>query len=386
KSLGNGIDPMDVIRLYGADALRWTLISGMGLGADVILDPDDLEKSFATGRNFATKLWNIGRFLLSNVGDAPVAALSAIAPERLTRGDAWILSRLDAAIAECDAALGPLRPTTPLDGPDARAWRPGQRYQGMRLNEYAETARRFVWSELADWYVEAVKGRLAEGGDDGAVARAVLVHAFDMALRLLHPIVPFITEAIWQRLPSRAEGTLLMRAAWPTASGLGGARAREFELVRDAVVALRQVRSEYAVPPGKMVDAIAVPAAAPRDGMDARAVFAGEAAVVGRLARVSLAIGRSAEGGAAAHAILPDGSELVVPLAGLIDVAKECARLKADLAGLEKQLAALEGRLSNETFTAKAPPAVVQAEREKLRDWTTRREQLRHKVEALCGG
>ncbi|MDE3152583.1 MAG: valine--tRNA ligase, partial [Gemmatimonadota bacterium] len=184
KSLGNGIDPLDVIRLYGADALRWTLISGMGLGADVILDPNDLEKSFATGRNFATKLWNIGRFLLSNVGDAPVPALSAIAPERLTRADAWILSRLDAAIAECDAALGPLRPTTPLDGPDARAWRPGQRYQGMRLNEYAETARRFVWSELADWYVEAVKGRLAEGGDDGAVARAVLVHAFDMALRL----------------------------------------------------------------------------------------------------------------------------------------------------------------------------------------------------------
>ncbi|OYV65428.1 MAG: hypothetical protein B7Z72_12285, partial [Gemmatimonadetes bacterium 21-71-4] len=215
KSLGNGIDPLDVIRMYGADALRWTLISGMGLGADVILDPGDLEKSFATGRNFATKLWNIGRFLLSNVGKAPVPALSAIAPGRLTRADAWILARLDAAISECDAALGPLRPTTPLAGPDGRAWRPEERSAGMRLNEYAETARRFVWSELADWYVEAVKGRLAEPGPDGEVARAVLVHAFDMALRLLHPIVPFITEAIWQRLPSRAAGALLMTAEWP---------------------------------------------------------------------------------------------------------------------------------------------------------------------------
>ncbi|MDE3216783.1 MAG: valine--tRNA ligase, partial [Gemmatimonadota bacterium] len=250
KSLGNGIDPLDVIRMYGADALRWTLISGMGLGADVILDPGDLEKSFATGRNFATKLWNIGRFLLANVGDAPVPPLSAVEPSRLTRADAWILARLDAAIAECDAALGPLRPTAPLAGPDGRAWRSDERYAGMRLNEYAETARRFVWSELADWYVEAVKGRLAEAGPDGEVARAVLVHAFDMALRLLHPIVPFITEAIWQRLPSRPGGALLTAAEWPAASGLGGGAAREFELVRDAVVALRQVRAEYAVPPG----------------------------------------------------------------------------------------------------------------------------------------
>ncbi|MDE3174409.1 MAG: valine--tRNA ligase, partial [Gemmatimonadota bacterium] len=257
KSLGNGIDPLDVIRMYGADALRWTLISGMGLGADVILDPGDLEKSFATGRNFATKLWNIGRFLLANVGDAPVPPLSAVEPSRLTRADAWILARLDAAIAECDAALGPLRPTAPLAGPDGRAWRSDERYAGMRLNEYAETARRFVWSELADWYVEAVKGRLAEAGPDGEVARAVLVHAFDMALRLLHPIVPFITEAIWQRLPSRPGGALLTAAEWPAASGLGGGAAREFELVRDAVVALRQVRAEYAVPPGRVVDAVA---------------------------------------------------------------------------------------------------------------------------------
>ncbi len=385
KSLGNGIDPLDVIRLYGADALRWTLISGMGLGTDVMLDPDDLEKSFATGRNFATKLWNIGRFLLANVGDAPVPTLDSIAPGRLTRADAWILARLDAAIADCDAALGPLRPTEPYGGPDAAAWRSEQRTQGMRLNEYAETARRFVWSELADWYVEAIKGRLAEGGDDGEVARAVLVHAFDHALRLLHPIVPFITEAIWQRLPSRDEGALLMRAAWPTARNVATAAAREFELVRHAVAAVRQVRSEYAVPPGKTVDVIAVPAAA-RDGVDPDAVLRAETAVIGRLAKASTSVATRAPEGAAAHTILPDGSELVVPLAGLIDVDQECARLQAELAGLEKQMGALEGRLNNEKFTSKAPAHVVQSERDKLRDWTARRDQLRAKVEALCGG
>src|SRR5690349_17146404 len=125
KSLGNGIDPLDVVRLYGADALRWTLIAGMGMGADVILDPSDIDKSFATGRNFATKLWNIGRFLLSNLGDAPVQPLDRLEAGALTRADAWILQRLDQAIADCDAALGPLMPTTPSrTSPDGRVWKP----------------------------------------------------------------------------------------------------------------------------------------------------------------------------------------------------------------------------------------------------------------------
>ena len=386
KSLGNGIDPLDVIRLYGADALRWTLISGMGLGADVILDPNDLEKSFATGRNFATKLWNIGRFLLSNLGDAPVPALDAIAPDRLTRADAWILARLDAATEECDAALGPLRPTEPFAGADGVAWRPGQRYQGMRLNEYAETARRFVWSELADWYVEAIKGRLADGGDDGEVARAVLVHAFDCALRLLHPIVPFITEAIWQRLPSRDEGALLMRAAWPTAAqraDAAPARRSSNWCARRWRPSVRSDLSTQCRRAGRWTDRPSRP----------RAVGAGRrrraARRNGRHRPTGQGIGdggRRRTRGAAAHAILPDGSELVVPLAGLIDVDKECARLKTDLSGLEKQIAALEGRLGNEKFTAKAPAHVVQSERDKLRDWTARRDQLREKVEALCGG
>ena len=110
KSLGNGIDPLDVVERYGADALRWTLIQGMGLGVDVMLDPNDLDKSFAPGRNFATKLWNIGRFLLIQVGDEPIGRFDDIDAAALRLEDRWILGRLDAAIAECDAALGPARP------------------------------------------------------------------------------------------------------------------------------------------------------------------------------------------------------------------------------------------------------------------------------------
>jgi valyl-tRNA synthetase len=380
KSLGNGVDPLEVVRLYGADALRWTLISGMGLGADITLDPNDLEKTFATGRNFVTKLWNIGRFLLEKAGREPVKPVAELSPDLLHRSDAWILSRLDVAIAECDAALGPLRPTTSLATPDRLRWTDDERLAGMRLNDLAETARRFVWSELADWYLEAIKGRLADKGDDAEVARAVLVHVFDGALRLLHPVVPFVTEELWQQLPSHVSDTFLATAQWPDTSQQLGARvkrAQEFELVREAVGALRQIRAEYAVPPGKSIEAFAI---------SGNGVFSEEAGVVERLARVSLRSATTAPSGAAAHAVLAGGASLVVPLAGLVDVEKECARLRNELEALEKQLSALSGRLSNEKFIAKAPLEVVEGERRKLGEWTARQKQLRDKVHSLCGG
>jgi valyl-tRNA synthetase len=377
KSLGNGIDPLDVVRLYGADALRWTVIAGLGMGADVILDNRDLDKSFASGRNFCTKLWNIGRFLLSNVGSEPVSSLDAIDPSRLTRADRWILDRLDTAIAECDAALGPARPP-------AGRWEPSQRFVGLRLNEYAEAARRFVWNELADWYVESTKGRLTgpdATAEDRDVARAVLAHAFDQALRLLHPIVPFITEALWQRLPGRTTSEFLARAPWPARSSDTQHRtaATEFDLVRDTGAAIRQVRSDYAVAPSAWIDAHVVAPDALRD------VFTREAPLVGRLARAKVAVGNGSGAGAAAHAVLGGGAELVVPLAGIVDLEKECAKLTKELGELDKQLGALRGRLANDGFVSRAPAAVVDAERQKERDWTTRRDQLAAKVASLCG-
>jgi valyl-tRNA synthetase len=376
KSLGNGIDPLDVVALYGADALRWTVISGMGLGTDVTFDPEDLEKTFAPGRNFCTKLWNVGRFLLTNVGAGAVTPLADVAPERLTRADRWILARLDQAAADCGAALGPSRP-----GPSG-TWTEQERYAGLRLNEYAETARRFVWNELADWYVETTKGRLAgpEATDaDREVARAVLVHAFDHALRLLHPIVPFITEALWQRLPGRPAGAFVTDAAWPVARGGDDPAAAAFEHVRGAVGAIRKVRSDYAVPPGRLVDATIVAGA----HTAARAVLAEEAALVGRLSRTRLTLADAVPDGAAAHELLGGGAELVVPLAGIVDVAKEREKLARELEQLDRQLDGLRGRLGNAGFTSRAPAAVVEAEREKEREWSARREQLAAKVASL---
>ena len=129
KSLGNGIDPLDVVNLYGADALRWTVIAGMGIGADLLLDHENIEQSFSTGRNFATKLWNIGRFLLLQVGGDPVRPVSALTAGDLKPADHWILSRLDAAVRAADAALGPARPS------NGKAWTEAERRLGLRLGQ-----------------------------------------------------------------------------------------------------------------------------------------------------------------------------------------------------------------------------------------------------------
>jgi valyl-tRNA synthetase len=383
KSLGNGIDPLEVVNLYGADALRWTVVAGMGMGADVILDPKDLDKSFATGRNFATKLWNIGRFILGAVGDDTVKPLDAIDTAALTRADKWILAKLDSAVAECDAALGPMMPSTPAASlADKRVWRPEERFAGLRLNEYAETARRFVWNELADWYVETAKGRLTTPGNDRDVARAVLVHCFDQALRLLHPIVPFVTEALWQKLPTAKAGTLLATSAWPTPGAENRvAGAAEFDVVQETILAIRQIRATYNVTPGKPID-VYVRAAGPASHGQER-VITDESAIVARMSRATMHVGAS-DGGAAAHAIVA-GCELTVPLAGLVDVDKECERLRGELGDLDKQIESRSARLNNEKYVAKAPPNVVANDRQILADMQEKARQLREKVTTLCG-
>jgi len=377
KSLGNGIDPLDVVAKYGADALRYTVIAGMGMGADLVLDHKDLERSFAPGRNFATKLWNIGRFLLVNVGTSPVRSVDELRDNELTLADRWILGRLNVTILECDAALGAARP-------EKGKWRPAERYSGLRLSEFAEAARGFVWNDVADWYLETTKGRIGAAGGDSGVARAVLTHVFDYALRLLHPIMPFITETLWQRLPfpvatDRCE--FLAIAPWPIPHPPSKAETDEmsrFDLVREAAKAVRQIRSDYAIPPGKSTDVI----------VQSRAnghLFAEHALLIGRLTRSLVNLGGPAVGAGAAHSVLADGSEVIVPLGGLVDLTKECGKLRAELAQLEAQLEALSKRLRNPGFKSRAPAPVVEAERKKEEEWIKRREQLAEKVKALCG-
>jgi len=261
-------------------------------------------------------------------------------------------------------------------------WRDNERYAGLRLNEYAESARRFVWNELADWYLESLKARLDAPGDDREVARAVLVHAFDSALRLLHPIVPFVTESLWQRLPGRNSEEFLARAPWPTRRGDTPSRgAADFELVREAVLAVRQIRADNNVPPGKAVDVHIRPAA-----REAALVFEREGGTLGRLARATVSIINGAPVTAAAHAVIAGGTEIIVPLAGLIDIEAECAKLRTDAAELEKQITSRRGRLENPKYVERAPAQVVANDRAILEEMVQKREQLVEKVRALCGG
>jgi valyl-tRNA synthetase len=377
KSLGNGIDPLDVRALFGTDALRYTVIAGLGMGADVMLDPNDLEKSFAPGRNFVTKLWNIGRFLLTNVGSEKVQTLDRVDPSRLRRADRWILSSLNTAIDECNAALGPARPGNGV-------WKENELRAGLRLSEYTEAARRFVWNELADWYLESTKGRLAAGGEDGEVARAVLAHSFDAALRLLQPIVPFITDILWRRLPvdDGERDEYIARAAWPVREDSFSGE-QEFELVREAINAIRQLRADYAIAPGERIHAnLDVSAAASNADRD-RAIFADESDFIARIARCDFVDANDAEAGASI--LLSSGSRIRIPLAGVIDIEKECRKARTELEKLDAQLAALDARLANPGFTDRAPAHVVAQERAKQVDWRARRAQLSEKVTSLCG-
>jgi valyl-tRNA synthetase len=223
------------------------------------------------------------------------------------------------------------------------------------------------------------------GGNDSEVARAVLTHVFDYALRLLHPIMPFITETLWQRLPGpiaadRCE--FLAIAPWPIphpASPSEDEAMSRFDLVREAVSAVRQIRSDYAIPPGKSIEVL-IQSRAHTD------LFTQHAPLIGRLSRSTVQPGAQTLEAGAAHSVLVDGSEVIVPLGGLVDLTKECGKLRTELEQLDTQLQALSKRLRNEGFTSRAPKTVVEAEQKKEQEWTKRREQLAGKVKSLCGG
>jgi valyl-tRNA synthetase len=300
--------------------------------------------------------------------------MGEFAKPEFSRADCWILCRLDQTITACDAALGPARPERGVWGDN--------KYEGLRLNEYVEAARTFVWDDFAAWYLEHCKARLAPDWDmrDRAVARAILVHVFDMALRVLHPIVPFVTEALWEHLPTTDDHAILATSRWPTArDGCNdGRRATEYERVKEAVSALRQLRADYNIPPRRILDGTIVPT------LRSRTVYVEEAEPIGRLADCHIRVGE-ANGALSATAVLSDGSTVVLSLAGAIDADKECARFRAELTKLTAQLESLRKRLANEQFVSQAPPQIVEDERRKEREWTLREVELARKVRALCG-
>jgi valyl-tRNA synthetase len=361
KSLGNGIDPLLVVERYGADALRYTVVSGSAPGTDQYLNYQNLEEAFGPGRNFANKLWNAGRFVLMSVGEEPVPAIEEVSGA-LDFADRWILSRLSRAAREITEDL-----------------------ERFRLNEAALGGYRFFWGDLADWYLEMAKPRLRGelGEESRAAARATLVTVLDLTFRLLHPVTPFITETVWQRLPRRiGDAPSLMVAKWPEPVEEwedDAAEARVAEL-QELIGAVRNIRSEYGVQPGARVR-LRVAGESP----ELRALLGSAARTLADLARVEeVAFGRVA-GEIGASAVLRSGAELFLPLADVIDLDRERVRLRTELDRVAGMRESTRKRLENEGFVARAPEAVVQKEREKLDSLAEQEEKLTRTLRSLEG-
>ncbi len=340
KSLGNSPEPLEIIEEYGADAVRFTMIALTPVGQDVQFSAAKAE----LGRNFANKIWNASRFLIMNLGDDAPAADGAggtrsaavdEAPQDLA--DRWILSRLDRVTAETTRAL-----------------------EENRFSDAAWALYEFFWKEYCDWYLEIAKIRFY-GGDPAARRRsqdtALLV--MRRSLALLHPLFPFLTEAIWEFLPG-AEG-LLIRGAWPAPEGrLDEDAERRMGAVVGAITAVRNMRAEMNVPPSVKVRVVA------RAEGEAAAILRDGAGYVESLARVeSLTVAADAAKPRHAASAVIEGVELYLPLEGLIDLNAERARLARKRGELRGVLEGVERKLGNESFVARAPAEVVQAERER---------------------
>ncbi|MEU6848498.1 valine--tRNA ligase [Actinacidiphila alni] len=321
KSFGNTVNPLDWMDAYGSDAVRFTLARGANPGTDVPIGEDWVQAS----RNFANKIWNATRFALMNgatvEGEFPPV-------ERLSAADRWILSRLNTVVAEADAY-----------------------YDDYQFAKLSDALYHFAWDEVFDWYVELSKTTFFAGGEQAAVSARVLGEVLDVTLRLLHPVVPFVTETLWTTLTG---GESLVVADWPRDSGFRDAAAEaEIALVRQVVTEVRRFRSDQGLQPGQKVPA--------RFDAAGTALAPHEAAV-----RQLLRLQPEGDGFSATASLPVAGVTVSLDLSGTIDVAAERKRLTKDLAAAEKEKSDAGKKLGNEAFLAKAPDQVVDKIRGRL--------------------
>ena len=331
KSLGNGIDPLEMIDKYGCDALRMNMITSNSPGNDMRFYVERCEAM----RNFANKLWNASRYVLMNLGEDFVPKL----PAELEIADKWVLSKLNMLISEVTDNM--------------------ERYElGIAVQKIYD----FIWDTYCDWYIELTKARLySEDTSRKNTALQVLVYVLDQTLRLLHPFMPFITEEIWQSLPMR-ESALIV-AKWPEASKTLSFRTEEthMESVMNAIRAIRNRRAEMNVPPSKKAT-LYVLTAVPQ-------IFTEGEGFIQRLAyadKVEL-LEKEPENLNGLVTCATADAKLYIPMGQLVDIAKEQERIGKELEKARKNLASLNAKLSNENFVSRAPEAVVNAEREKAK-------------------
>jgi valyl-tRNA synthetase len=352
KSLGNGIDPLDVIDKYGTDALRYALTIGTSPGNDMRFSEEKLEAS----RNFANKIWNAFRFVMMNFDED--VDFDKVDESEFTAADKWILSRIDSVAKEVTENL--------------------EKFElGIGLQKIYE----FIWEEFCDWYIELVKPRLYDREAKGRLeALYVLNKVLADAMKLLHPFMPFITEEIYSHLITDDES--IMISPWPKYSGnvLYPAEERQMGFIMDAVRGIRNIRAEMNVPMSRKAKAIFVT-------QDSQIIdlIQDERSTFGRLAGLSEITSQKSKDGIAqdAVAVVVNGAEIYLPLEELIDMEKEIERLEKEKAHLEMELDRVNKKLSNEGFIAKAPAQVVDSEREKLNKYSDMYEKIKERLDSL---
>ncbi len=349
KSLGNGIDPLDIIDEFGADALRLTLISGNSAGNDMRFSNDKVTAS----RNFANKIWNAARFILMNIGDEEIPP-TLPDPAALTTEDKWVLDQYNTLVGDVTDNL-----------------------EKFELGIAATKLYDFIWDIFCDWYIELTKPRLQNAESDPAAAKAakqVLAYVMSHTLELLHPVMPFITEEVWQALPHAHQGASIMTAPWPVCDkALSFAKeAQDFESVMAVIRGVRNLRAEMNIKPS-IKSTLYIETAKPD-------VFTAGESYLKRLASsdaVEVASSFGFDGKEMLQVITP-AARVFIPMAQLVDKEKEFARLQKELAAVEKDIAVISGKLNNPNFTAKAPAALIASDRQKL----AAAEEKKAKIEA----
>ena len=350
KSLGNGVDPMDVIEQYGVDSLRWFLANGSAPGQDVRFSTDTMDAAW----NFINKIWNASRYVLMNVGDLTLDNLSI--GQDLTLADRWILARLQTTIAD----------VTRL-------------FERFEFGEAGRILYSFIWDDYCDWYIEMTKEQLQDKEAANTTTKSILVFVLDQFLRLLHPIMPFVTEEIWQQIGGQDKSIVV--ADYPRVmeayqdSQVEAQMAQLMELIR----AVRTIRNEMNTPLSKPVDLyIKVQDAA------GQALLEANQAYIKRFCNpAQLVISQAPEHPDEVVTQVLSFAEILMPLKGLIKLEDELARLEGEQAKLEKEVARIDGKLSNEKFVSRAPEHVVAEERNKRQGYLSQLETVKERIQQV---
>ncbi|MCT4404430.1 valine--tRNA ligase [Leuconostoc falkenbergense] len=352
KSLGNGVDPMDVIEKYGADALRWFLATGSTPGQDVRFTYDKMDAAW----NFINKIWNASRYVIMNLAEDTPSQLPDL--DKLTLADQWILARLNTTVADVT-----------------------RNFDKFEFGEAGRSLYNFIWNDFADWYIEMTKETL-NGDGDKAPVQQTLAYVLDQTLRLLQPIMPFVTEAIWQEMPDQAgKNADFAITRYPVVHDelTNDAAETAFKSLQDLIVAVRNIRSEANAPMSTAIDLLIK-----TNDDNLIRIFNDNADYINRFAHPkSLTIAADVQAPDLAMSQVITGAEIYVPLAELIDIDDEIARLEGETKKFSGEVKRAQGKLSNEKFVNAAPEAVVAAEREKLADWQAKLAATQERLTSL---